>query len=366
VDLWNLPNDYQTRMDFEPSVAMSLDVDGNAYVLKLRDMAGRIKRLLWLSHTRLAPIVEDGEVTGYAVDGITSNPLKVEDVIHFRRGCDPDNPFIGISALKAQLRQVATDNEAATFTASIMRNMGIAGTVITPDDPSLRPTAEDAQAVKKGFDSVTNGDGRGSTVVLMGKYKVTQPGFSPEQLCLKDLPRDAASRLAASLGTPLMALGLPDPDKTYSNLEEAIRTAWDGIKGTQRLIADGLRWNLLPDFKVDPKTDLIEYNYDEIQECQESLDSLWTRLGQAYKDGLLMRAEGRELLGLPPVKNGDCWYPGTGGDAEPKTTQALQMQESSPVTGALDDQHAPQSVTPAANGNGKPKIPVVAGKGYYS
>lgn len=369
VDLWNRPNQRTTRMDFEPSVAMSLDVDGNAYVLKLRDGGGHVKELRWMPHHRFAPVIKGDDLIGYALDGLLIKDLKPEDVIHFRRGCDPDNPWLGISALKAQLRQVATDNEAGTFTASIMRNMGIAGTVITPDDPALRPSAEDAKSIKKGFDSVTQGDQRGGTVVLMGKYKVSQPGFSPEQLCLKDLPLDAAGRIAGSLGTPLMVLGMRDPDKTYSNLEQAIRTAWDGIKGVQRIIADGLRYGLLPEFGADPTQDLIEYSYDEIQECQESLDSLWTRLGHAYKDGLLMRNEGRELLGLKKIKGEDCWYPGTGGAAEPKTVQSLQMQESSPVTGALDDQHAPQSVTPAAiaagAGNGKPKVPAGKSERWY-
>jgi len=362
VDLWNRPNEYCTRMDFEPSVAMSLDVDGNAYVLKVRDGAGRVKQLLWLSHTRIAPVVKDGERKGYAVDGNLKDLLPVEDVVHFRRGCDPDNPWIGISALKAQLRQVATDNEAATFTASIMRNMGIAGTVITPDDPSLRPTSEDALAIKKGFNEVTMGDQRGGTVVLLGKYKVSQPGFSPEQLCLKDLPRDASSRLAASIGTPLMALGLPDPDKTYSNLEQAIKTAWDGVKGTQRIIADGLRWNLLPDFGFDPYTNLIEYNYDEIQELQESLDSLWDRISRAYISGIITRNEGREVLSFDPDPDGDVYYPGTGGEAEPRTTQQYQAQGQAPTPPGGEPQ-GPMKPAPSANGNGKPKVP--AGKGWY-
>lgn len=375
VDLWSRPNDRSTRMDFEPSVAMSLDLDGNAYVLKLRNGYRQVKQLQWLPHHRVAPVAKGNELIGYAIDGMISKDLPIEDVIHFRRGCDPNNPWVGISALKAQLRQVATDNEAATFTASIMRNMGVAGTVITPDDPALRPNPEDAKSVKKAFDSVTMGDSRGGTVVLLGKYKVSQPGFSPEQLCLKDLPLDAAGRIAGSLGTPLMVLGMRDPDKTYANLESAIRTAWDSIKAVQRIIANGLRYGLLPDFGVDPHANAIEYIYDEIQECQESLDSLWKRLGVAYKDGLLMRGEGRELLGLPRVAGDDCWYPGTGGLAEPVTTQNLRMQETSPVTGALTDATAPQALTaaqmqpgvttgkPPAPTNGKPKVPVPAGKG---
>lgn len=371
VDLWNRPNQRCTRMDFEPSVAMSLDVDGNAYVLKLRDGGQHVKELRWMPHHRFTPVVKGDDLIGYALDGLLLKDLDPKDVIHFRRGCDPDAPWMGISALKAQLRQVATDNEAATFTASIMRNMGIAGTVITPDDPALRPSPEDAKAIKKGFDSVTQGDSRGGTVVLLGKYKVQQPGFSPEQLCLKDLPLDAAGRIASAIGVPLMAMGLRDPDKTYSNVEQAIKTAWDGVKGTQNIIANGLRYGLLPEYGVDPAGNTVEFDYSEITELQEALDSLWTRVAKAYTSGILTRNEAREVMSFDPDPDGDVYYPGTGGEAEPKTTQNLNMTETSPVTGALTDATAPGAITtnPTARvippKNGKPKVPAGKSDRWY-
>jgi len=58
--------------------------------------------------------------------------LAVEDVVHFKFGMDPANPRRGFSQLAAMFREVYIDDQAANFTAAILRNLGIIGLIFSP------------------------------------------------------------------------------------------------------------------------------------------------------------------------------------------------------------------------------------------
>lgn len=357
VDLWMRPNPNYTRRAMEQAVGLSLVCDGNAYVSKVRNEGNQLSELWWVPHTRIQPLVDgNGVVTGYALDGRTDKPIPKEDVIHIREGIDPENPAVGMSAMKAQLRQICTDNEAAVFTAAILKNSGIAGLIFTPklNGGGRGPNDNDAKSVKEKIKQLFTGANRGEPAVLQGEYDVHSPGFSPEQLALDKLPQNAMAAIAGAIGVPLMVLGLPDPGKTYSNLEEAIKMAWGVVTSIQELIAESLRYDLLPEFKVDPKTNVIEYDYSQIQELKESQDSLWSRVGTAYVQGVITRGVAQEILGLDVDPDGDVYMPGTGGEADVRTSQQIQVQADKPA-GAQQDVEGTQSAKPKpVLPNGKP------------
>lgn len=345
VDLWQSPNPNYRKRAMEQAIGLSLVCDGNAYILKVRGGGDGLSELWWMPHTRMAPRVDgNGVITGYVLDGRQDNVIEKRDVIHIREGLDPTNPALGMSAMKAQLREICTVNEAATFTAAILKNSGIAGLIFTPRTNGGRgPTEDDAKSVKQKIKELFTGTKRGEPAVLQGEYDVHSPGFSPEQLALDKLPQNAMAALAGATGVPLMVLGLPDPGKTYSNLEEAVRMAWGVVTSIQELVAESLRYELLPEFKVDPATNVIEYDYSQIQELQESQDSMWGRVGGGYKDGLITRAVAQEILGLEVDPDGDCYYPGTGGEALDPTIQRITVAKT-------DVERAAE----AAQVNGKP------------
>ena len=53
--------------------------------------------------------------------------IHVDDVIHVRMGIDPNSTLTGLSPFFALLQEAATDIEAATTTATVLRNAGIMG-----------------------------------------------------------------------------------------------------------------------------------------------------------------------------------------------------------------------------------------------
>ncbi len=369
VDLWQHPNEYYTGRTLSKATGLSLLTSGNAYIFKARDGAGRVAELWWLPHFKVEPTWDGDEfISGYSVDTDKGKrPLAREDVIHIRDGIDPHNPRKGLSAFAALMREMCAVNEEGTYNASLLRNRGVPGLMIIPDDPNINDTAEDARRMRERIREAITGDNRGETVVFKKKYRVEQVGFSPREMSVEALTSVAMAKLASATGVALMSMGLPDPGKTYANFESANRYSWGSVVSIQELIAESLRYQLLPEFKVDPARFVVEYDYSDIQEMQESLDALWTRVIEGFKSGVITQNEARDRLSFDAIPDGDRWFPGTGDPAEVER----QVEEDRLYSGAInraneandkpEDDSTPE---PSVNGNGSGNGRMGGGKSW--
>jgi phage portal protein BeeE len=179
--------------------------------------------------------------------------LDPSDVVHFRFGLDPDNPRKGFSPLKSVLKEVYTDDEAARFTASLLRNMGIPGLIVSPDTDTAI-TKDEADATKQYMKDKFGGDRRGEPMVMTGRTKVEQFGFSPDQMLLRDLRKVPEERVTAVLGIPASVAGLGAglDRNTFTNYGEARSAAYEqGIIPMQKIMGEDVRFQLLTDFETD-------------------------------------------------------------------------------------------------------------------
>ncbi len=319
VDLWQRPNPYYGRRTLEKAIGLSLKVDGNAYLYKVRDRMGKVVELWWIPHYRILPTwPADGSkyIDGYRVWLDTAvYHLPVEDVLHIRDGIDPRNERLGLAAVRGSLREVCTLNYESSYTGALLKNSGVPGMMIIPDGDGpqgvqVRPDQAGAERIKERFKDAFAGDNTGEPMVMAGKYKVVPAGFNPEQMAIDVLTQNAQARVAAAIGVAAMSLGLRDPNKTYSNLQEANRSSWGTIVSIQELVAEAVRFDLLPEFGYDPLQFTVEYDYAHIQEMAESLDSLHQRTREDFKADVITRNEAREQLGYEPDPGefGDSFY----------------------------------------------------------
>lgn len=369
TDLWQRPNPFYGRRTLEKAVGLSLKCDGNAYIYKVRDRGGRVRELWWIPHYRCLPTwPSDGSeyIDGYRVWLDTAvYHLPKEDVIHIRDGIDPRNERLGLAALRANLREVCTVNFESGFTASLMKNSGVPGYAIVPDGDGdgPRPSPAAAKEIKETFVENFSNDRTGEPIVMAGRYKLIELGFSPEKLRLKELPEAAIGRIAAAIGVAPMSLGLPDPGKTYSNLAEANRTSWGTIVAVQELVGEALRWQLLPEAiateaglsspGVNPHEYVVEYDYTNIQELQEALDAIAARVRENFKADLITRNEGREELGYEKVGDGDVFFSEIQQGAAPGDAVADQGGgEGSPAMAVTDDRPGEKGLPPPATTSG--------------
>lgn len=138
LDLVARPNAYYGDVALWSATVWSWCVAGNAYWIKVRSRAGRPVELWYVPHWCMDPVgSRDGTefLTHYKYSpGGGAEPVKLEpqDVVHFRAGLDPRNPRMGLSPLGGVIREIFMDLEASNFVASLLRNMGVPGVVISP------------------------------------------------------------------------------------------------------------------------------------------------------------------------------------------------------------------------------------------
>ncbi len=297
------PNPYYSGALNWKAVVTDWFVDGNGYLLVVRDMLKTPRELWWAPAETMEPKGTTTEfVTHYEYrpNGIAIQ-IEPEDVIHFRNGIDKDNPRKGRSPLKSVLREIFTDDEAANFTAQLLKNMGVPGMVISPDVDGYVMNDEEAEAAKAHVTANFTGDKRGEPLVTNGRTKVQPYGFSPKELNLKDIRRIPEERVTAVLGVPAIVAGLGAglDRSTFSNFSEAREAAYEEcIIPTQGLIAEEIRFQLLPLFEDDPYLWRFAFDTTGVRVLQEDKDKLSERLGQQVKDGIRTVAEARRELGL--------------------------------------------------------------------
>lgn len=302
------PNAYMAGPSLWMATLVDWNVDGNAYWLKLRDGAGAVTELWWVPSWMIEPRGgTDVYVSHYDYMpwGNVRQPIKLgtDDVVHFRFGMDRDDPKKGYSPLKSVLREVFTDDEAANFTAAILRNLGVPGLVVSPEGPISEELALATDArIKERF----AGDRRGEPLTFRGPTKIQQFGFSPDQLLLKDLRRIPEERVSAVLGVPAIVAGLGAglDRSTFTNYSEAREAAYEqNIIPSQRILAEDLRFQLLDDFLYGQDGAVhgwrVGFDLTKVRVLLGAEDIRRRMLLAEFNGGVITRAQYRRDTGRP-------------------------------------------------------------------
>lgn len=335
------PNEFYTGIILWMATVTDWMVDGNAYWLKIRDRGGTVRELWWAPHWTMEPKgTEEAFITHYEYrPGGLAGAFHVVpgDVVHFRFGLDSDEPRKGKSQLKSVLREVYTDDEAAAFTAALLRNMGVPGLLVSPK-PGVTFTDEQGKETKAVLQSKLAGDKRGEPLVLTGATDVAQFGFNPEQLLLRDLRRIPEERVSAVTGIPAIVVGFGAglERSTFTNMGEAREAAYEaGLIPTQRIMSEDIRFQLLTDFERDVFALRFGFDLSKVRVLQEDLYRQTQRHAIALREGAEMVAEFRRALDLEVDKDRDEVF----------------LRAANVVTVPASKAGSPVAV-PSANGNG--------------
>lgn len=274
---------------------------GNAYWIKERSPAGRVIRLWWVPQHMMEPRWPADDPTvfigwyEYKVDGRIFT-LEPADVVHFRYGIDPRNPRKGLSPLASLFREIFTDDEAANFTASLLRNLGVPGVVLSPSNTTGPLTQkQDPEQVKAKFMEKFSGDRRGEPLILTAPTDVKVLSFNPQEMELRQLRRIPEERISANLGVPagVAQLGAGLDRNTFTNYGEGNVAAYtQGVIPKQQLMAADLDRQLLPDFAGNEAVALdVWFDWTKAPAMQSATEAIWKRLADAATKGLITRAD---------------------------------------------------------------------------
>lgn len=354
IDLLRRPNAYMSGVLLWMATIVDFWVHGNAFWVKVRGgPGGAVTELWWLPWGLVEPKwPKDGSEYlshyVYKPDAMREVRIEPEDAVHFRYGMDPENIRVGRSPLTTIIREVFTDDEAANFSASLLRNLGVPGVVISPDDDEAILDENAANSIKANFADRFGGDNRGEPLVIGGKVKVQVLSFSPQQMDLKALRRLPEERVSAVTGVPAIVAGLGAglDRSTFANFAEAREAGWEeNLIPTQRILSAQIDTQLLGDFVEDVQRFLTDFDTTEVRVLQEDQNALWQRAGDAASKGLITLATFKQQVGLPVDEDTDRIYlRAFNVVAVPEEEQLPQEEEGTPTAEEVEGG--------SSNGNG--------------
>lgn len=312
LDLIQQANPLYDGEDLIGAMAIDLFTTGGAFAYINKTGRGQPGELYWMDGRYVAPdFPPDGSnYLNYwkytpATTGRT-NQLKPDEVFVVRKGIDPLNDRLGLSPLQAQIRAVAIINLLENYTGGVLKNVGSTNIVITPmGENSYSP--EQAQDIRISTQQRISGDMAGSPLVFNMPTNVSALGAMPKDLLLGEQDATAVSRICGAFGQSPMLHGLPDPGKTYSNLRECQRAAWNnGIIPIHRLIEKSINRQLVPAFGLRGKFRVC-YDYTSIEALAEDRNEIAKTVALLFEKGLITRNEGREAAGYEPTPDGDIY-----------------------------------------------------------
>ena len=306
LTLMDTPNPYYDGLLLQSASIADYNIDGNAYWRKIRSASGRAVQLWWIPSTLIEPAWNQSHqdyITHYEYSP-GGYPEKVDplDIVHFRYGLDPNNIRKGLSPLKSLFREVFTDDEAANMTASLLRNLGVPGVVISPKEGAPGMTSEVGKDIKDWFKSSFTGDKRGEPLVMSGSTHVEQFGFNPQQMDLKNLRQIPEERISGVLGVPAIVAGLGAglARSTFSNMQEAREMAYESnIIPSQRVFGSVIKRQLLNEFEDEIMAWQVAYDLSEVRVLQEDENKKAERVTKMVSGGFVTVADAQRETNMP-------------------------------------------------------------------
>ena len=307
LDLLRKPNPFYSGRNLWAATLMDYFLYGNAFWIKQRNNGGKVARLWWAPRALISPHSRgpDEFISYYQYMG---RQWAVEDVVHFRFGLDPQDPKVGMSPLKAAGVEVYTDTMAADWTATLLRNGGAPGIVLTPEKGVQGIKPAELSRMKEYLEEQYTGGNRGKPLVAPKAMKVQSFGFNPQQMDMKSIRRVTEERVTGLVGIPAVVVGLGAglEHSTFKNVEEARNMAYENCMiPTQWIMVDGLRNQLLlADFETDGLMEIL-FDLSKIRVLQEDQNKMAERVTELYKNGIITRRMALNDLGKPTDDSDD-------------------------------------------------------------
>ncbi len=323
AQLFKRPNKFYAGDLLWKSLGLSWIISGNVFFYKVRNKLGEVIELWYLPHFSIEPRWSGNnfiDYYAYNADG-QEHRLAPSDIVHLRNGIDPSNTRMGLSDVASALREIYTDNEAANFSALLMKNSGVPPFALVPKQDIIGLKPDEAARLQNTFMRKISGDERGKPAVSSRAFDIVKTGFSPEELDLSKLRRLPEETIASLTGIPAVVLqfGAGLERSTYSNYSEAREAAYESvIVPLWRYIAAELSAQLLPDYDKSEKLE-VNFNTSKVRILQDDENKLYIRIGTAYRNGFIKRSEARSKTGFPIEPDDEVYF------VEPKMKDAAAL-----------------------------------------
>jgi len=285
---------------------------GEAFWLKVRNQLGELTELWWVPRALITPKWDENDpksfITHYEYQTIGAPvDYPVEDVVHFRFGQDPENPRRGFSPLASIFREVYIDDQAANFTASILRNLGIIGVVFSPKAGII--TKDVAEKTKEYLKKNFGGDKRGNGLVLTAPTDVSLLQYNLQGFDVGPLRDVSEERVCAALGIQPAVVGFGtglQQTKVGATMKEVVKLSWEqGIEPPQAICADEMDRSLLPEFQDNISLFRTRFDTTVVDAINETKSEKTDRVTKLVAGNIIKVSQAQKELGYPVDKSQD-------------------------------------------------------------
>lgn len=301
--LFRRPNPYMSQAMFWQYVSTYVDIGGNAYIHKVRNVYGQVIEL-WPYHDgHVKPVSDSGQWVDYyryQYDGITVD-IDPRDIIHIRSYyIDPLNPIVGISPIRAAGLNVDTYNELMQTLYSYLKNNGVPSGVLQVQNSI---SSLQAEGLKDQFQANTTGKNRGKPIVLPMGMTYTQMGLDVSSLEASNQFKQYETAITSIYRVhPSVVMTTAGLDaSTYSNMKEAHRE--------YTILTRVPTWNTWEEqvelsFSNEYPEVNVEFDTTNVAALKPDAETINSVVGQ-YASNVITLNEARTNLGYPLLDNGD-------------------------------------------------------------
>lgn len=222
---------------------------------------------------------------------------------------NPADRYFGKPPLRSAARAITLDNAATDFVDRLLRNDATPTAVVTSEQAV---TDELVERLRSKWFQRHGGNARGGIAFLQKGMDVKPLGLNLRELEFPDLRTISESRICMAMGrTPPILVGAKVglDRSTFANYHEAVQSWWNGpLWSLQRRFQNAMSSKLLPYFVgAGRRSVMLAWDNSEVPSLREEESARWERATNALARGGITRNDFLQVVGLPPVPNGDVF-----------------------------------------------------------
>ena len=325
------------------SMTTDLALHGNAYAEIIRGNDESVVGLSYVAPAWVSPGPWFG-ITGQVYRGEVTAPyyqvtypmsvtrtIPAENMLHVAQGIDPEDPTMGLSPLKALMRDLGIDTQSAEMLDKFLGNSALMGLIISPKSISETGSNFDdkkAETASRIIKERFTGTKLGEPAVMGYPVDVTNTVGDFSKLAMQEVRHIAEERVAATIGIPAAVVGYGvglAQTKVGATLRVMQASAWENavLPATDAFIA-GINEQVIPDIQSDLR---LSYKLPRGHVSETSAEVLTKSSIDLYGAGVITLQESREMIGLPADAEGDFKPSGISEPAEVESDEDEAAQD---------------------------------------
>lgn len=264
---------------------------GNAvHLVTSRDADGYPATVVWVPAAWITITRLPGGDLRYWVGGQELAPGRPDDVVHIKRGADPDAPWRGWGVVEQHLASLRRVADQERYESSVLRDSAVPSVAVITPNPDLSTT--EAAEAKESWMEKFAGPKREPAILPSGTT-VLPLAWSPNDTQLQEARKlgllDVANIFNLDgywLGAPAGSFTYRSPGPMYINL----------MRQTIGPIVEDFEGGWSPVWLPHGRT----VKFDRQAVLGDDMSTTIGYLGSAVKNKIMTQSEAREYLGLSP------------------------------------------------------------------